>query len=278
MLLLIGLFIGLILGLTGAGGSVFAVPLLLLLGGMSMADATGISLGAVAATTIYASLRNSVSRKQVPLLWKPGLILALSGALTAPLGKWLGMQLDELWLVSGFSLLAAIIALRMWMSARNNPQAASVVRAGNFAAIPSPDHLCNLNPTGQFELRPRCVTGLLIGGLVVGLLSGLFGVGGGFLIVPLLLALSAVSMAQAVSTSLFIIALISSSGFISHVALSENQHWNWLLLVAAGGLVGMMIGQAVSHKIANVWLQKLFAIGLLVAAGAMFFSTALTPS
>lgn len=278
MLLLIGLFIGLILGLTGAGGSVFAVPLLLLLGGMSMADATGISLGAVAATTIYASLRNSVSRKQVPLLWKPGLILALSGALTAPLGKWLGMQLDELWLISGFSLLAAIIALRMWMSARNNPQAASVVRAGNFAAIPSPDHLCNLNPTGQFELRPRCVTGLLIGGLVVGLLSGLFGVGGGFLIVPLLLALSAVSMAQAVSTSLFIIALISSSGFISHVALSENQHWNWLLLVAAGGLVGMMIGQAVSHKIANVWLQKLFAIGLLVAAGAMFFSTALTPS
>ncbi|WP_331346531.1 sulfite exporter TauE/SafE family protein [Cellvibrio sp. UBA7661] len=278
MLLLIGLFIGLILGLTGAGGSVFAVPLLLLLGGMSMADATGISLGAVAATTIYASLRNSVSRKQVPLLWKPGLILALSGALTAPLGKWLGMQLDELWLVSGFSLLAAIIALRMWMSARNNPQAASVVRAGNFAATPSPDHLCNLNPTGQFELRPRCVTGLLIGGLVVGLLSGLFGVGGGFLIVPLLLALSAVSMAQAVSTSLFIIALISSSGFISHVALSENQHWDWLLLVAAGGLVGMMIGQAVSHKIANVWLQKLFAIGLLIAAGAMFFSTALTPS
>ncbi|WP_049629303.1 sulfite exporter TauE/SafE family protein [Cellvibrio sp. pealriver] len=266
MLLLIGLFIGLILGLTGAGGSVFAVPLLLLLGGMSMADATGISLGAVAATTIYASLRNSVSRKQVPLLWEPGLILALSGALTAPLGKWLGMQLDELWLVSGFSLLAAIIALRMWMSARNNPQAASVVRAGNFAATPSPDHLCNLNPTGQFELRPRCVTGLLIGGLVVGLLSGLFGVGGGFLIVPLLLALSAVSMAQAVSTSLFIIALISSSGFISHVALSENQHWNWLLLVAAGGLVGMMIGQAVSHKIANVWLQKLFAIGLLAVA------------
>ncbi len=278
MLLLIGLFIGLILGLTGAGGSVFAVPLLLLLGGMPMADATGISLGAVAATTFYASLRNSVSRKQVPLLWKPGLILALSGALTAPLGKWLGMQLDELWLVSGFSLLAAIIALRMWMSARNNPQAASVVRAGNFAATPSPDHLCNLNPTGQFELRPRCVTGLLIGGLVVGLLSGLFGVGGGFLIVPLLLALSAVSMAQAVSTSLFIIALISSSGFISHVALSENQHWDWLLLVAAGGLVGMMIGQAVSHKIANVWLQKLFAIGLLIAAGAMFFSTALTPS
>lgn len=277
MLLLIGLFIGLILGLTGAGGSVFAVPLLLF-AGMTMADATGISLGAVAATTLYASLRNAVSRNQTPVLWRPGLILAISGALTAPLGKWLGMQISELWLISSFSLLAAIIALRMWINAQTNPASALVVRAGNFANTPSPEHLCNLNPTGQFELRPRCVSGLLIGGLVVGVLSGLFGVGGGFLIVPLLLALSAVSMAQAVSTSLLIIALISSSGFISHLLLSETQHWQWLILVTAGGVIGMMIGQAVSHKIANVLLQKIFAVSLLIVSGVMIFSTALPPS
>lgn len=266
MLLLIGLLIGLILGLTGAGGSVFAVPLLLLFGGMSMADATGISLGAVAATTLYASLRNTFSRSAPSVLWQPGLILAISGAVAAPLGKWLGMQISELWLIGGFSLLAAIIALRMWISVQKNPHTALVVRAGNFANTPSPDHLCNLNPTGQFELRPRCVSGLVIGGLVVGVLSGLFGVGGGFLIVPLLLALSAVSMAQAVSTSLLIIALISSSGFISHLAMSETQHWDWLILVAAGGVIGMIIGQVVSHKIANVLLQKLFALSLLVVA------------
>lgn len=266
MLLLIGLLIGLILGLTGAGGSVFAVPLLLLLGGMSMADATGISLGAVAATTIYASMRNRFSRNTPSVMWKPGLILAISGALTAPLGKWIGMQINELWLISSFSLLATIIALRMWISAQKNPASALIVRAGNFVDSPSPDHLCTLNPTGQFELRPRCVSGLLIGGLVVGILSGLFGVGGGFLIVPLLLALSAVSMRQAVSTSLFIIALISSSGFISHLLLSESQHWPWLLLVAAGGVIGMIIGQAISHKIANVLLQKTFAVSLFVVA------------
>lgn len=266
MLLVIGLLIGLILGLTGAGGSVFAVPLLLLLGGMSMADATGISLGAVAVTTIYASLRNKFSRNTPSVLWKPGLILAVSGALTAPLGKWLGMHISELWLISGFSLLAGIIALRMWVSAQKNPQAAQVVRAGNFSVTPSPDHLCNVNITGQFELRPRCVSGLLIGGLVVGILSGLFGVGGGFLIVPLLLALSAVSMAQAVSTSLLIIALISSSGFISHLAMSETQHWNWLIMAATGGVIGMIAGQAVSHKIANVLLQKIFAVSLLIVA------------
>lgn len=278
MLLSIGLLIGLILGLTGAGGSVFAVPLLLLLGGISMADATGISLGAVAATTIYASVRNSLSRRAPSVLWKPGLILAISGALAAPLGKWLGMRLSEPWLIGSFSLLAAIIALRMWMQAQKNPAAALILRAGNFSEAPSPDHMCKLNPTGQFELRPRCVSGLLIGGVVVGVLSGLFGVGGGFLIVPLLLALSAVSMAQAVGTSLLIIALISSSGFISHLLLSETQHWQWLLFVAAGGLGGMVIGQTISHKIANVLLQKLFAVSLLVVSGVMIFSTTLTPT
>lgn len=266
MLLLIGLLIGLILGLTGAGGSVFAVPLLILFGGMSMTDATGMSLGAVATTTLYASLRNYFSRSAPSVLWKPGLILAISGALTAPLGKWLGLQMKAIWLISGFSLLAIVIAGRMWLGAQKNPTAAQIVRAGNFSNTPPLEHLCNLNPNGQFELRTRCVSGLIIGGLAVGILSGLFGVGGGFLIVPLLLALSAVNMAQAVSTSLLIIAMISSSGFISHLVMDDSIQWNWLLLIAAGGTIGMMIGQAVSHKIANALLQKLFALSLLIIA------------
>lgn len=270
MLLLIGMIIGLVLGLTGAGGSVFAVPLLMLMAGMPMADAVGISLGAVAASTLYGSLRNLLQKNAAPVLWKPGIILASAGALSAPIGKWLGLQLNELWLLTGFTLLAGVIALRMWISANKNPAAASVVRAGNFADTPSPGLICRMSQTGQFELRPRCVSGLLIGGLFVGLLSGLFGVGGGFLIVPLLLALSAVSMSQAVSTSLMMIALISSSGFISHLLLgtshelTANSHWVTLGLVAIGGVAGMVVGQAVSHKIANALLQKIFAVSLII--------------
>ncbi len=269
MLLLIGIIIGLVLGLTGAGGSVFAVPLLMLLAGMPMADAAGISLGAVAASTLYGSLYNLRQKQSAPLLWQPGVILATAGAISAPAGKWLGLQLDERLLLIGFTLLAGTIALRMWVNSSNNPAAASVVRAGNFTGTPSPGLICHLSKTGQFELRPRCVSGLLIGGLIVGLLSGLFGVGGGFLIVPLLLMLSAVSMAQAVSTSLLIIALISSSGFISHVLMSGNttdgnSHLLSLGLAAAGGVLGMLIGQKVSHKIANAQLQKIFAISLIV--------------
>lgn len=272
MLLTIGLLIGLILGLTGAGGSVFAVPLLMLMAGLPITDAVGISLGAVAASTFYGSLRNLIQKNATPVLWKPGIILAGVGAISAPLGKWLGLQLPEVWLVFSFSLLAVIIAVRMWLSASKNPGAASVVRAGNFVQTPSPEMLCTLSKSGQFELRPRCVTGLTIGGLLVGLLSGLFGVGGGFLIVPLLLALSAVNMAQAVRTSLMIIALISSTGFISHVFFAQTIPWTLLGLVTTGSVIGMMVGQMISHKIANALLQKIFAVGLLFVSVAIIFS------
>jgi uncharacterized membrane protein YfcA len=107
------------------------------------------------------------------------------------------------------------------------------------------------------------VSGLLIGGLGVGLLSGLFGVGGGFLIVPLLLALSAISMAQAVSTSLMIIAVVSSTGFISHVVIHQPDNFSALAMII-GGLLGMLLSQKISHKVANALLQKSFAVSLIV--------------
>ncbi|HTF85536.1 MAG TPA: sulfite exporter TauE/SafE family protein [Cellvibrio sp.] len=266
MVLLIGLLIGLVLGLTGAGGSVFAVPLLVLLAGMPMAEAAGISLGAVAASTLYGSFRNSLKSHNQSILWLPGAILALVGAVTAPVGKWLGLQIPELILLISFCLLAMVIAVRMWRGATSDPDAARVVRAGDFANTPQPELLCNLSHTGQFELRPRCVSGLLVGGVVVGLLSGLFGVGGGFLIVPLLLVLSPISMMQAVSTSLVIIAAVSASGFASHLLMTDQSDWSLLGLVAMGGVLGMMAGQAISHKIANALLQKIFAVSLLVIA------------
>lgn len=262
-LLAIGLLIGLVLGLTGAGGSVFAVPLLMLLAGQTMASAVGISLGAVAASTLYASLRNGLHQR---LLWTPGLILAGAGVVMAPIGKWLGARLPEPWLLLAFTLLASLIALRMWWSARQQPEAAQVVRASRFSDEPTPGLLCKLSQSGQFELKPRCVTGLVIGGLLTGLLAGLFGVGGGFLIVPLLLALSPIAMSQAVSTSLLIIALISSAGFASHL-LSTEPDWRLLGLVAVGGVVGMMLGQRLSARIANARLQQLFAVGLVVISG-----------
>jgi uncharacterized membrane protein YfcA len=270
MLLIIGIVIGLLLGLTGAGGSVFAVPLLIMLGGVSIHQAVTLSLAAVAAVTLYGSARNFSNQT---ILWKPAALLAISGMLAAPFGQMLAMRLSETFLVGSFSLLAVIIAIRMWITATTMPEASKVVRSSHLSLQNATGVLCKFSPTGEFQLRPRCMSGLLLGGFLVGLLSGLFGVGGGFLIIPLLLLLSQVSMIQAVSTSLIVIAVISSTGFISHLTFGQINYlpFESLAWLIAGGLTGMYTGQLISHKIANALLQKIFAIGLLAIAMTMFY-------
>ena len=91
--------------------------------------------------------------------------------------------------------------------------------------------------------------------------------GGGFLLVPLLLFLSQISMLQAVASSLVIITLISGSGFISHLYLNAQAghsiHWATLAWVALGGLLGMLLGQHLSRHIAGPRLQQFFALSLV---------------
>ncbi len=257
----IGILIGVVLGLTGAGGSVFAVPLFLLLTDMNTNDAMGIALAAVAITASYGTL--AYGRKQV--LWTPALLLAVGGAASAPLGKCLALQLNENVLLVLFSVLAVLIAIRMWLHASRHPDDASVVRATQNidGEETAQTLLCRLSPSGQFQLRPRCLSGLISGGLAIGFVSGLFGVGGGFLIVPLLIYLSQVPMRLAVSTSLFVIALVSSSGFLSHLVLSTSLPLQTLVPIMIASITGMIVSQLFSRKIAGSTLQKIFALALL---------------
>jgi|SRR5690554_2137409 len=258
--LIIGLTIGLVLGLTGAGGSVFAVPLLLLFAGLSMGDASGIALGAVAASAFYGSI-NNVRHQQV--LWLPALLLGAGGVISAPLGQQLAGVIPELWLLAGFNLLALTIAIRMYRQAQRSPQQASIVRANPQSDEAASEALCRFSPSGRLQLRLPCIVSLGLSGLAVGVLSGLFGVGGGFLIVPLLLGLSQLKMSQAVATSLVIIAAISSAGFIGFWHRTEALDWNLLGLIAAGGILGMIVGQLISRKINNAMAQKIFAVALV---------------
>jgi len=273
MALLIGVLIGLVLGLTGAGGSIFAVPLLILLLSLPVNEAVGIALGAVAISALYGTVNNW---RYKTILWVPALILAVCGALLAPLGKWLGNQVSDTLLVSAFSVLAIVIALRMWQQTIKHPEQARVVRSGKISEGELLKPVCRVSPTGQFKWRLPCVGSLVLGGLVVGLLTGLFGVGGGFLIVPLLLFLIQVSMQQAVGTSLLIITVVSGAGFISYAATSSELDWQLLGLLSAGGLLGMFVGNLVGHKIAGPQLQRVFAASLVVVAVLMTLNQLLT--
>jgi len=267
--LLIGILIGLVLGLTGAGGSVFAVPMLVLLLGLPVNEAIGFALGAVAVSALYGTLKNW---RYKTVLWLPAAILTVSGVLLVSAGKALGNQLPEALLVVGFSLLAIVIALRMWRQAIRQPESSQVVRSGQIDPQLLTRPVCRVSPTGQFKWRLPCVGSLVISGLLVGLLTGLFGVGGGFLIVPLVLFLTQVSMQQAVGTSLFIITWVSGTGFINYALTSDQLDWSMLALISAGGVAGMFLGSRIAHKIAGPQLQRIFAMGLVVVSLLMLIN------
>jgi len=275
MTLLIGTLIGLVLGLTGAGGSIFAVPLLVLLLSLPVNETVGIALGAVAVSALYGAVNNW---RYKMILWIPALILAVCGALLAPLGKWLGHQVSATLLICAFSVLAIVIAVRMWRQTIKHPEQARVVRSGKISPGELMKPVCRVSPTGQFKWRLPCVGSLVLGGLAVGLLTGLFGVGGGFLIVPLLLFLTQVSMQQAVGTSLLIITVVSGAGFVSYVATSTELDWQLLGLLSAGGLLGMFAGNLVGHKIAGPQLQRVFSVSLVLVAVLMMANQLLTHS
>lgn len=266
VLLTIGVLIGAVLGLTGAGGSVLAVPLLLLLLHLDPASATGLALGVVAASSIYGSIQRILHRE---ILWIPALLFGISGVVVAPVGRILSVQVSPSFLIASFSLLSLAIAARMlWQSIRQ-PEQSVVVRAGGVTESPEP-LLCRLSETQKFDWRFRCMAGLTVGGVLAGLLSGFFGVGGGFMIVPFLNQLNSVSMRNAVATSLVIIAAISSSGFIAHI-LTQAVEWEQLILLSIGGIGGMILGSVLARWIVGVYLQRIFALTIVVMAALMIF-------
>lgn len=266
MTILIGLVIGLVLGLTGSGGSVFAVPLLILLLHLPMSEASGIALSAVAASAAVGATQRIVTRQ---VQWIPALFLTISGALTAPLGKWMAQQIPNAWLTTGFSLLAFVIAFKMWRTAQNK-NVASVLRADpQFLHTPR-QLLCQFSPESQARFKPRCLVGLLMGGLMIGLLSGLFGVGGGFLIVPLLLFMTDMSYAAAVAVSLVVITAIASVGFMSYLLLTPHVPVDLMWQVSLGGVLGMVLGFVLATYVSGARLQKIFSISLALMVLAMW--------
>jgi uncharacterized membrane protein YfcA len=259
MIFLIGLLIGFSLSLTGAGGAVFAVPLLVLLLALPMSEAIGLALATVA---LGAGLGALVYWYQKRLLWLPALSFAGGGLLTAPLGKLLGNQLPDVFLLSGFSLLALAIAWRMWKAGQ---QQEGVSRLFPVADKSGEVNLsCRFSKSGQLELKPRCLSVMIGGGLGVGLLSGLFGVGGGFLIVPLIMYQTGVAMPMAVGSSLFSVTIISSSAFVTHVLSTGGTSSVGVMPLGLSVLVGILAGFLLSSRINGRWLQTGFAVSLVL--------------
>ena len=262
---LAGGIVGFSLGLTGGGGAIFAVPLLVYVVGTTPRDAVGISLATVGITSFIGTIR---SWRGGALELPTGFLFAAAGALGTPAGAWLAQRVPEPVLLTLFGLLMLIVAARMW----KRPVGPTVTPAS--VSNPPDPHLpiadsgpaCERNDGGRLLMTTRCRWLLLALGLFTGLLSGLFGVGGGFIIVPALVLFSGMAMNRAVGTSLFVITLLSAAGLGSQWLIGNPLDWSVILPFSFGSLGGLLLGNRINRLIPETAMRRTFAAAILVVA------------
>ena len=219
--------------------------------------ALGISLAAVGATALVG-VGPRIWSGQVEL--GTSLLFAVAGMLGAPIGTWVASMIPELALLTLFAAIMLFVAWKMWQSSARSELLEPVLPDQNRQAS------CHRNKDGQLELTSRCAILLLIVGVATGIMSGMFGVGGGFIIVPALVLFSGMSMHKAVGTSLLVIVLVSISGVASHIAAGRGISLAVTALFAVGGIVGMALGSRLAKRLPALLLQRVFAMGIVAVA------------
>lgn len=274
LIITLGLITGLVLGLTGAGGSVLAVPLLMWGLDWTLQEAAPVALLAVSAS---ATLGTLTAWTQKIVRYRAALVMAATGMLAAPFGLHAAAALPVAILTGLFAAVLGLIALRMWRQTLTSPEETRVVRAAVAgAAIDSSEPLCQLNPaTGRLHWTRRCTLAIVGSGGITGFLSGLLGVGGGFVIVPALRLFTNLPMHSAVATSLMAIALTSAGTAGIAAATGRTLPWLIALPFMAGAIAGMMGGRLLAPRIAGPRLQQGFALAMLLVAGAMGLKAAM---
>lgn len=267
MSILFGIITGISLGLTGGGGAVFAVPMLVYGLGIPTRQAVLISLVSVGATALLGFLQKW---RHGEAELRTGLLFAAAGILGAPLGSWTAHQIPDSLLMLLFALLMTIIATVMWRKGSRSSGQAAVCIPLDHAVTAADYHQdgprCQRDACGNLILTSRCARLLLLTGVTAGILSGMFGVGGGFIIVPALMVFSSMSMSRAVGTSLMVISLVSASGVISQLSAGQHLQWQTAVLFVAGGLPGLTAGQTAARYLSASTLQKVFAVAILLVA------------
>jgi hypothetical protein len=249
----LGALVGCILALTGAGGAILAIPLLVFSLGLNLQQAAPIALLAIFTAASIGTLQGL---SQGLVRYKTALLIALLGIICAPLGVMLAHWLP-LPLLSGlFAGILISVALRSWQYAK-------------FEQIDNkdtPPPACTINPTtSRLFWTARCTWRLLSTGALAGLLSGLLGVGGGFVIVPSLQRASNFKPQVIVATTLAAIAIITASSLALH-GVKSTIHWQIALPFTFSATIVMLALGTFSEKTPNAIRQKGFAILCIVAA------------
>ncbi len=256
--ILIGIFLGaltgIVLALTGAGGTIIAVPLLMFSLHLTVAEAAPIGLFAVGLSAAIGAL---LGLRQKIVRYRAASLIAFAGALTAPAGVWLAQRLPNAPLTLLFACVLIYVAVRMFRQSRQD-------HADVVSSTEEPP--CRLDDIdGRLIWNIPCFKSLALSGTMAGFLSGLLGVGGGFIIVPALKKVTDLSVPSILATSLAIIALISLMGVVSAI-LMEALQWSIALPFGGGTILGMLLGRLFADRLAGQRLQQGFAILVIVVA------------
>ena len=254
---LAGVFVGVMSGLLGVGGGTIMVPIFRLAFGMSPLASTATSLFAIIPTSISGVVAHTRAKTCVPKL---GLALGVGGAVMSPLGVWLS-SVSPGWLVI---CVAAIVigfsAVKMFKKAAKCAPSPRAGRAGGNAQGAS----AKVVPDQPVLSRNQYLQGACIG-LIAGLASGYVGVGGGFIMVPLMLAVLDIPMSLASGTSLIAIMILAIPGVIEQGLLGNIDYLAGIAIVV-GSIPGALVGARLVRVVPERQLRFIFGGFLLVAA------------
>lgn len=263
--LLLGGIVGLVVGLTGAGGGVIAVPLLVFGLDLPVREAGPVGLVAVG---ISASIGAVLGLRKGIVRYRAAALIGVCGIIMAPAGLWLAHRIPNAPLMIAFSLILVWTGIQTW-------RRTIALKPGDMglrelhAAEP-----CRTAPdNGRFIWNLPCARMLSLTGLFSGLFSGLLGVGGGFVIVPALSRYSNLNAQSVIATSLGVIALVSG-GSVFAATISGNIAWTVAVPFAGGAIAGMLAGRQVAARLAGERLQQGFAVTCLLVASLMIASVA----
>lgn len=260
-----GSLVGLSLGLTGGGGAMLAVPLLVYGLHLESRSAVAISLLSVGVTSVLGAILRA---RQDEVEWSTGLVFATAGMAGAPFGSWLGQFLPEKILLTLFAGSMLLVAEEMWRKS-------CTASAETLCPLPRNHQstaTCERDEAGHLHWTSRCAVLLLVVGILSGILSGLFGIGGGFIIVPALILFSSMPIRSAVGTSLLVIALVSVSGVATQLQVGTALPMEMALPFVVGSLSGLVLASTVSHRLTGPTLQRGFA--MVIVGIALWMLTA----
>ncbi|WP_120716669.1 sulfite exporter TauE/SafE family protein [Tsuneonella amylolytica] len=247
-----GTLIGFVLGLVGGGGSILAVPLLVYVVGVASPHAAIGTAAVAVALNAAAGLADHARAGTVK--WNWAIVFAAAGVLGAALGAEAGKAIDGAALLAAFGGLMVVVGALMLRGRKGGGD---------------PD--VHLDRSTARHLLPR----LAAAGLAVGLLAGFFGIGGGFLIVPGLIAATAMPIGMAVGTSLVVVTALGATTAGSY-ALSGYVDWGLVAWLVAGGIAGSVLGRLAGKRLAarKNLLERGFA-AVVIAVGAFVVATSL---